>query len=206
MTKMNIEKLVDELLKEKKHNYKDFKVKKSILMMYDIVSYTSFCDFHETRNNHKTVYKLIKSVVEGSERIVEKLGGKPHNFTGDGYLFSFNSKSSKRAIDSALYVMELAKEFGNREDFLGSYVPNLKISLYKGRCIFGSRKDKVGVPLGRAPSKLSRIERVSRPGEILVSGSVLKSVKEFYDYEEVDGISLPGINDRGKIYRILKKY
>ncbi len=189
---------------------KDFIKKNAILMMYDIVDFTSYCDYHEKRGNDERVYSLLNGVVNGCNEIIRDFGGNPHTFTGDGYISSFynnnnnnnnNNNTSERAIDAALKIQDIAlkvrKNFGGRN-------PKLKVALYKGPTNFGVL-DSALRPFGRAPCKLSRIESLAKPGEILVSGSVINPVMDLYNFEEFEEVYLKGISEQKMVYKILNK-
>ena len=171
-------------------------------MLYDVVGFTTYCDYHEKRGNDDRVYELINSVVEGSNEIIRDFGGNPRTFSGDGYFSSFDGNEDESAIDAALSIHDMAREI--RRDFDGGRNPRLKVSIYKGSTLFGY-VDNALRPLGRAPSKLSRIERLAKPGETLASGSAIRDVIDLYETERLPRIPLKGINEVKEVYSIKKK-
>ena len=182
---------------------KDFRKKDAILMMYDIVGFTSYCDYHEKRGNEERVYSLLNGVTKGCNEIIRDFGGKPHTFTGDGYISSFyeNNNTSERAIDAALHIQAIAQEVRNN---FGGRNPKLKVALYKGPTLFGLLDSSLR-PFGRAPCKLSRIESLAKPGEILTSGSVINPIIDLYNVKELGGAYLKGILEQKMVYKILNK-
>ena len=177
--------------------------KNVILMMYDIVGFTSYCDYHEKRGNDKRVYSLLIGIIDGCNEIIRDFGGKPHTFTGDGSISSFceNNDTPERAIDAALYMQDIARKV--RKNF-GGRNPKLKVALYKGPTNFGILNSALR-PFGRAPCKLSRIESLAKPGEILVSGSVINPIIDLYNVEERGGVYLKGILEQKMVYKVLNK-
>jgi class 3 adenylate cyclase len=182
---------------------KDFTRKDAILMLYDIVGFTTYCDHHERRGNDDRVYELINTVVVGSNNIIKDFGGDPRTFSGDGYFSSFDGDEYESAIDAALSIHDMAKEV--RKGFDGNRNPRLKVSIYKGSSLFGNI-DNALRPLGRAPSKLSRIEGLAKPGETLASGSAIEPVIDLYETEKLPKTPLKGISEIKRVYRIKKKY
>lgn len=174
----------------------------AVLMAYDIVKYTSYCDFHESRGNHGRVHELIQTVTKKGNDIIKEFGGYPNTFTGDGFISSFEGNASEKAIDAAFRLHEMAK--GVRRDFDGGHNPRLKVSLYRGQILFAYMDSKIR-PIGRAPCKLSRIGDFVEPEEILASGSVMDPVMDFYDVEKREGIHLRGIFEQKRVYKVVGK-
>jgi len=52
---------------------------------------------------------------------------------------------------------------------------------------------------------LSRIESLAKPGEILVSGSVINPIIDLYNVEELEGAYLKGILEQKMVYKILNR-
>ena len=154
--------------------------------------------------------KLTYAFITGGKEVIRYFGGIPHNFTGDGYLSSFDFKDAsetevhERAIDAALTLQELDREF-NSIDFFGGYEPMLKVALYRGKTSFRNGRKKDEMPFGRAPSKLARIGTECRPGEILASGSAIDPVRDLYDIDEIRGIQLRGVSEQKGIHRVYGK-
>lgn len=173
-----------------------------ILMMYDIVKFTTYCDFHESRGNLLKVRNLLETVTENANTIVKASEGEPFTFTGDGYICAFPNNNSEKAIDATLAIHNMAKEV--RKGFDGGRNPWLKAALYKGPTGFANLDSGIR-PIGRAPCKVSRIESLAKPGETLASGSVIESVIGLYDVEKLEGAYLKGIAAQKTIYKVLKK-
>lgn len=181
---------------------KNWTRKNAILMIYDIVGFTTYCDYHETRGNYERVYDIIHKVIDGSNDIIRDFGGEPRTFSGDGYFSSFDSDAFENAIDSALYIQDLAREV--RKDFDGGRNPRVKAALYRGPSFFGyiDLKER---PFGRAPCKLSGIEGLAKPGDTLASDSVIKPVIGLYEAEKLPKTPLKGIIEIKEVYSVKKK-
>jgi class 3 adenylate cyclase len=199
---LNITVLYFSLKEEVSMAVKDWTRKNAILMIYDIVGFTTYCDYHETRGNDKRVYEIIHKVIDGSNDIIRDFGGDPRTFSGDGYFSSFNGDAFENAIDAALYIQDLAREV--RKDFDGGRNPRLKAALYRGSTLFGY-VDLTERPLGRAPCKLSGIEGLAKPGDTLASGSVIEPVIDLYEAEKLPKTPLKGISEIKEVYSVKKK-
>jgi class 3 adenylate cyclase len=181
---------------------KNFKRRDAILLLYDIVGFTLYCDYHERRGNDDRVYELIHKVIGRGNDIIRDFGGSPRTFSGDGYFSSFDGDRHESAIDASLSIQDMAREV--RRDFDGGRNPRLKSALYKGSTLFG-QVDSALRPLGRAPCKVSRIEGLANPGETLASGSVIDPVIDLYETERLPSTPLKGISEIKRVYRIKKK-
>lgn len=174
----------------------------AILMLYDIVRYTTYCDYHESRGNYGKIYDLLETVTGKGNDIVRGFGGRPHTFTGDGFICSFRAKASEAAMDAALQLHEMAKEV--RKNFDGGRNPFLKVALYNGPTLFAN-VDRAVRPIGRAPCKASRIESMAAQNQTLASGSVVSPVIDKYDVEKLPDSPLQGIAAQRAIYSVLAK-
>lgn len=183
----------------------EVKKRDAILIAYDLTGYTTFADYHESRDDHMAVARLTHLVCTGSNGIIEDAGGTMESFIGDGYIGFFRANAYRRAIDSALEIQEYAKELRDKAGIPGSDNPMLKVALYKGSSLFGQIGDEKDILMGRAPSKLIRIVSEARPGEVLASGSVMNPVIDSYEVDKLIGISLKGIANMRDIYRVKGK-
>ena len=174
----------------------------AILMLYDLVRYTTYCDYHESRGNYAKIYELLETVTGKGNDIIRVFGGMPHTFTGDGFICSFDAKASEAAMDAALQLQEMAKDV--RKDFDGGRNPFLKVALYNGPTLFAN-VDRAVRPIGRAPCKVSRIESMASPSQTLASGSVVIPVIDKYEVEKLPDSPLQGIAAQRAIYSVLSK-
>ncbi|MBI3661310.1 adenylate/guanylate cyclase domain-containing protein [Candidatus Acetothermia bacterium] len=178
------------------------RVEQLVLLLYDIEGYTSYCDFHTSRREFKSVIDLTKMVVNGCNGIITDFGGRPYNFTGDGYLSAFPQSHSEAALDAALEIQRLSKELKGKENFPKKDL-YLRAALHKGECpLVKFDGNENYTPIGRTPSKLERIEGCARPGEIFASESVIEPVKGKYHLEKIIGLYLKGITNQNLIYKV----
>lgn len=181
---------------------KENRVERLILLLCDIEGYTSYCDFHTSRREFKSVIDLTQMVINGCNRIITDFGGHPHNFTGDGYLSTFPPSHSETALDAALEIQRLSKELKRKENFPKKDL-YLRAALHKGECpLVKFDGSENYTPIGRTPSKLKRIEGCARPGEIFASESVIAPVKGKYNLEKIIGLYLKGITHQNLIYKV----
>ena len=178
------------------------RVEQLVLLLYDIEGYTGYCDFHTGRREFKFVIDLTRMVVNGCNSIITDFGGRPYNFTGDGYLSAFPQSHSEAALDAALAIQRLARELKRRGDFPKKDL-YLRAALHKGECpLVKFDGSENYTPIGRTPSKLQRIEGCARPGEIFASEPVIAPVKGKYKLEKIIGLYLKGITHQNPIYKV----
>src|SRR3989339_1577276 len=108
-----------------------------ILLYLGVHNYRDSCQSMEKRGDHKGVFLLTTAVMEAADAIAKEREsssgsmGKPSNFTGDGYLFSFPPNADIAAIQTAVDLVHIGRAISDI-GFLGSNEVYMKAGLYKG--------------------------------------------------------------------------
>ncbi|MDH4058222.1 MAG: hypothetical protein OEU76_05630, partial [Cyclobacteriaceae bacterium] len=147
------------------------------IMFTDIVGYTALMG-----NNEQRAFELLRKNREIHKPIIEEFGGRWIKELGDGVMASFPSVSS--AVYAAIKIQE-ACNLAN--------VFELRIGIHQGEVVFED-DDVFGDPVNIA----ARLQALSPPGGILVSGSVHRDLSnkndiqsEFFGEETLKNVKEP---------------
>ena len=152
------------------------------IMFTDIVGYTALMG----RDEQKAL-ALLKKNKEIHERLITQYNGKLLKEIGDGILASFNS------VSGAVYCAGAIQKAASVEDL------NLRIGIHEGEVVFQDND-----VFGDGVNIASRIEALATTGEILLSESAYKNIKnkEGIRAEFVKEATLKNIDETVRIYRV----
>ena len=134
------------------------------IMFTDIVGYTALMGSDEIK-----AFKMLNENRKIHKAFIQKYGGVWLKEMGDGILCSFpNSSDAVRCAGEILHAARI-------ED-----IP-LRIGIHEGEVVF--QNDDV---LGDGVNVASRLEQFAKEGEIIVSGSIFKDIKNKTDIKSED--------------------
>jgi len=125
------------------------------IMFTDIVGYTSLMGSDEDR-----AFKMLRQNKDIHKRLIKRYGGKLIKEMGDGMLISFDLASS--AVNCAQALQIEVKKAG---------IP-LKIGVHEGEMVVEGADI-----MGDSVNIASRLQEISEPGGIVISGEVYRDVK-----------------------------
>ena len=160
------------------------KRKLAAIMFTDMVGYTALMQEDEDKAR-----ELIQRHRELMKPIIEKYNGEILQYVGDGTFCSFES-----AIESANCAVEIQKGFKSDKEI------SLRIGIHVGDVVIDG--DEV---YGDGVNVASRLEPLSAPGGVNISGRVYDDLKNHKDIsiESLGEIKLKNVKDLMSVYALL---
>ena len=156
----------------------------AVIMFTDIVSYTALMGRDENK-----AFELLRKNREVQQPLIQQFSGKLIKELGDGTLASFSA-----VTDAVLCACAIQRSCSSIQDL------KLRIGIHLGEVVF-ENNDVFGDGVNIA----SRLETVASPGEILISESVQRNIKNKKDVETIflrEEI-LKNVDEPIRIYRVL---
>ena len=162
------------------------KRKLSAIMFTDMVGYTALMQEDEDKAR-----ELIQRHRELMKPIIEKYNGEILQYVGDGTFCSFES-----AIESANCAVEIQRGFKTDKEI------SLRIGIHVGDVVIDG--DEV---YGDGVNVASRLEPLSAPGGVNISGRVYDDLKNHKDIsvESLGEIKLKNVKDPMSVYALSGK-
>lgn len=200
--------VIDSLTKDDLFEIKLGGEKRQVAILF--VDIRGFTQMSEALNPEQVVQILNRYLSLVTECVFE-YGGMLDKFIGDAAMAIFNAPNDqkeyvKKAIQSGLMMQEKGKALGQK--LLEQYGKQVDfgVGIHTGEAVVGNigceiRMDYTAI--GDTVNTASRIEGCSKKGEVLVSEVVYSLVKDDFEMEEKDFVSLKGKAEKVKIYRVI---
>jgi class 3 adenylate cyclase/tetratricopeptide (TPR) repeat protein len=171
------------------------------VLFADMVGFSTLAehmDPEELRTLMTDTFSDLTAEVEAREGVVEK-------FIGDAVMAIFGAPVAHeddpdRAAEAALRMLEVVAKRST-----GMPAPlRLRIGINSGLVVSGTVGDgtQAGV-MGDAVNTAARLQQAADPGDVMVSASVWRRIRERYDAEHVGLLEVKGREQRVDAYRIL---
>lgn len=176
------------------------------IMMSDIRGFTTLSEHLPPA----TVVQLLNRYLGRMTDIILEYGGTIDEFLGDAVLAVFGAPKSReddqdRAVRCAIAMQDAMTQVNEENAADGLPFLEMAIALNTGTVIAGNigseRRAKYGF-VGHAMNVTSRIEDVSKRGQILISESTLKKLTGDYTVGEKQTLSVRGIEESVVVYAI----
>jgi adenylate cyclase len=160
------------------------------IMFVDVVGYTAL-----TQKDEPFALQAVSRIRQLSSSVFDRHGGRLVKTMGDGFLVEFSS-----AMDGVLCGIELQHMMRERSAEAPGGGAQIKIGIHVGDVIHEN-----GDVLGDAVNIASRIEPLAGPGEICISGEVMKQVKSRLSYAMVPmgPQKLKNVSEPVETYKVL---
>lgn len=165
------------------------------VMFTDIVGFTPLSE----RMGAQAVGELLNRILSSCSRIAEQYNATIDKYIGDGMMLFFGAplpmteaEQAKRCVDLGL---RLVKEVPAIEPGMGL---NLRVGINTGEVVvgnFGSDVRSDYTIIGPAVNIASRLEALSRPGNVLVSKSTARLLKSDFSLEPAGQLKLKGVSE-----------
>jgi class 3 adenylate cyclase/tetratricopeptide (TPR) repeat protein len=171
------------------------------VLFADLVGFSTLAehmDPEELRTVMTETFAELTAEVEAREGVVEK-------FIGDAVMAIFGAPKAHeddpdRATETALRMLEIAEQRS-----AGVPAPlQLRIGINSGLVVSGTVGDgtQAGV-MGDAVNTAARLQQAAEPGEVMVSASVWRRVRERYDGEHIGPLEVKGREQPVDAYRVV---
>lgn len=141
--------------------------------------------------------------------IIFRFNGTLDKHIGDSIMAIFgapltNSDDSLRAVQAAVAMREAMADLNARMDEAHRLPTGFGIDTGEAVVgMFGSARKKEYTALGHTVNVASRLQKLARPGEILISQAVYQQVQAAVQVEELPPVQLRGFSESTAAYRVL---
>jgi len=177
------------------------------ILFGDLSGFTSLTEkLEDPEKIVEVVNKYFKRMLE----IVEKYEGDVDKFLGDAIMVVFGAPVShkddpERAIRAAIEMIEAVKELGKIKTKKGDVEINMSIGINTGEVValnMGSDKRMEYTVMGDNVNLAARLESVAKAGEIIISDRTYKYVKDAFEFEKLNPVSVKGKEKPIQIYKV----
>lgn len=177
------------------------------VLFADISGYTSL----STKIDGEDLYNMVQDYVRILSSNVYKYEGVVDKISGDGLMALFGApisheNNAERAVRAAMDMQTELQQFSSQFQAEVGHAINVRIGLHSGVVIVGG----IGVDLmmnytaiGDTVNLAHRIEEAAPPGSILISESVYRQVRAFFDCTQISVLNLKGIAQPVTAYRVV---
>jgi predicted ATPase/class 3 adenylate cyclase len=139
--------------------------------------------------------------------VVQRFDGHLARMLDDGFLAYFGyplayEDNARRAVQAGLEMLERFKQAYRRES---RYEPTIRVGIYAGQAIIGSRQDPDQEPqiaLSTAPHLALRLGTMAAPNAVLICATTYQQVQGFFLCDAVDGRQQQELRSPLTVYRV----
>ena len=178
------------------------------VLFADVANYTSLSEKLDPEEVHKIMDGLFQILMDE----IHKHEGTINQFTGDGVMALFGAPvahedHAQRACYAALSIQTAIGEYGDKITQDTGVEFKLRIGLNSGLVIVGAigndlRMDYTAI--GDTTNLGSRMERMAKPGTILVSENTYRLVKDFFEFKVLGKLEIKGKEKPQEAYELFK--
>jgi len=166
------------------------------VLFADVANYTSIAERLDPEEVHQIMDGCFKILMDE----IHKYEGTINQFTGDGVMALFGAPvahedHAQRACHAALSIQTSLAAYGDELQRLHGIDFRMRIGLNSGPVVVGSIGDDLRMDytaIGDTTNLASRLESMTKPGTVLVSESVHKIARSFFEFESVGKVSVKG--------------
>jgi class 3 adenylate cyclase/tetratricopeptide (TPR) repeat protein/ribosomal protein L40E len=178
------------------------------VLFADVANYTSMAE--------KLDPEIVHQIMDGCFNILmnetHKYEGTINQFTGDGIMALFGAPIShedhaQKACHAALSIQNSIAEYGKKiTNDLGINF-KMRIGINSGPVVVGAIGDDLRMDytaIGDTTNLASRLENMTKPGTVLVSGNTYKLARDFFEFQSRDQLKIKGKETPQQAYQLIK--
>ena len=178
------------------------------VLFADVANYTSMAE--------KLDPEIVHQIMDGCFNILmnetHKYEGTINQFTGDGIMALFGAPIShedhaQKACHAALSIQNSIAEYGKKiTNDLGINF-KMRIGINSGPVVVGAIGDDLRMDytaIGDTTNLASRLENMTKPGTVLVSGNTYKLARDFFEFQSRDQLKIKGKETPKQAYQLIK--
>lgn len=204
--------VVEELIQQKSPSIGGKTMEVSVLMA-DLRGFTAL----SKKLPIETLVSLLNKWFEKSSQLILQSNGTIDKYMGDCIMVLFGAPTKKsddalRCVYTGFRLHERFKEFHKEiEEIIGDYPLGLGISITTGKAIvgnFGSSNRMEYTAIGETVNLASRLEKLAKPGEIIVDSNTFNLVPQSkFSYEIEENIQIKGLGEQNivRLTEVLKQ-
>ena len=180
--------------------------KLATILFADIVGFTAI----STGLEADTVRELANYCFNPLSQEIARRGGTVIKYIGDCIMAAFGvprgaEDDPRRAVAAALAMMARLEEISPEIEARFGMPINVRIGLNTGQVMVGavgSHQATLDV-MGSTVNLASRLQNVARPGQVVISASVLRQARDYFEVEPLGSFSLKGFAEPVEVHRVL---
>ena len=179
------------------------------VLFADVANYTAIAEKLDPEIVHQIMDGCFKLLMSD----IHKYEGTINQFTGDGVMALFGAPvahedHAQRACYAALSIQKSIKEYGEKlmKDLAVEF--KMRIGINSGPVVVGAIGDDLRMDytaVGDTTNLASRIESITSPGSILVSGNTFKLARDFFEFYVREKVNLKGKEENQQVYELVKQ-
>jgi adenylate cyclase len=198
--------VVEEILNDLDNLHLGGTRRKVAVMFVDIRGFTSISEKLPAEN----VVDILNTFLENMTKIVFKYQGTLDKFLGDGFMAFWGApisheddvlRSAKAAIDMLESMEPLKKFCSEKYDF----AMNIGIGIHYGEAIVGNAGTDMRMEftaIGDTVNTASRFCSIAKPGQIIISQSLLSEIEEHAVYDDLPPVKLKGKEHKVAVFNL----
>lgn len=183
--------------------------KKLTIFFSDIVGFTDLTDAVEP----EVMSDFLNTYLNEMSKIATKHGGTIDKFIGDAVMIFFGAPDFKSDEEHAINCVQMALEMQERVHLLQQLwdqkgIRNkvlVRIGINTGYCTignFGSDERMDYTIVGGQVNIAARLEKFSKPGSVVISGSTYEYVKDLVNVKDLGEISVKGVHHPIDVFEV----
>jgi class 3 adenylate cyclase/tetratricopeptide (TPR) repeat protein/ribosomal protein L40E len=177
------------------------------VLFADVANFTSISENLDPEEIHRIMDGCFKILMEE----IHRYEGTINQFTGDGVMALFGAPVAhedhgQRACHAALAIQ---REVGNYSKQLKNEYAiefKMRVGLNSGPVVVGSIGDDLRMDytaIGDTTNLASRMEKMARPGRIVLSSHTHRLVRDFFKFNNLGNFELKGKKETQEIFELL---
>jgi class 3 adenylate cyclase/predicted ATPase len=175
-----------------------------------------FCDLAEStalaeRLDVEELREVVRDYQEVCGDVVQRFGGTIAQYLGDGLLVYFgfpeaHEDDARRAARSALDITGAIGHLSERLESQRGFRLAVRTGIHTGLVVageVGGGGKREQLALGQTPNIAARLQALAEPNTVVVSGTVLRLIEDFFDCESLGERQLKGLTQPTAVYRLL---
>jgi class 3 adenylate cyclase/tetratricopeptide (TPR) repeat protein len=159
----------------------------------------------------EAMYELLNGFFKLALSEVHRYEGTINQFLGDGFMALFGAPlaredHARRAVLAALGIQQALHERLSTVVRRGGEELDVRMGINTGLVVVGKIGDNLRMDytaVGDTTHVASRLEQLAEPGNILVSEATYRLVRGYARVEDLGGLSVKGMSDRIRAYKVL---
>lgn len=178
------------------------------VMFVDAVEHTKISE----QLGEETMYDLVQGCYDRMREAAHRFDGTVQ-FTGDGIFALFGAPvayedSARRAVAAAVEIRRRLQAYAEDVKKRHRVTCRYRIGLNTGPVVVGNITDDRALEytaVGDTVNLASRMESLAEPGEIYLTETTFKSVRDYYECERVGDLKVKGKQRPVTAYRVLRE-
>lgn len=174
----------------------------------DVAGFTSFSEKLDPEQVHRIMDKAFRIMMNE----IHKHDGTINQFTGDGVMALFGAPlafedHAQKACRAAFAIQKAINKYSKELERKIGLQFKMRVGINSGWVVVGSIGDDLRMDytaIGNTTNLASRMERMARPGTVLLSSNTYKKVRQEFEIKPLGKVKVKGIQYPLKVFELIK--